>query len=151
MGIFHLGTDDYTIEVRATEQIRLFRGWDVHRLSLTFEVAASDEHTVDAPFLVSGSLWATGLSGSDGWIGDLHPSQGPVSLQPFTTTFTLAASVTKETLRGLEETRAGADLALRAYLTLTGVPERGRWPSASDNVSFRIPHATWSDQVAQLD
>ncbi|MGW6793157.1 hypothetical protein [Streptomyces chartreusis] len=151
MAIFRFGVNDYSVVVRAKQQVRLYQGWDVHRLTLTFDVTALDDYPADAPFLVSGSLWTSDTSGPARWIGVLHPSSGPISLKPFTTELILQTSVTDGVLRGLEERRAGATLQLRAHLTLTGLAESQRWPVASDNEAVDIPHTVWSEQLMQLD
>ncbi|MBK6017718.1 hypothetical protein [Streptomyces sp. MBT53] len=150
MANFQFGVNDYTISVRATQRVHLEQGWDGHRLTLTFEVSARDEYTVGAPFLVSGGLWTSDLPGSANWVGVLHLVAEPISLRPYATTITLGTTVTDRLLSGLEEARAGADLTLRAYLTLTALAETERWPSASDNEIIRIPDATWTEQLAQL-
>ncbi|MFD5013778.1 hypothetical protein [Streptomyces chartreusis] len=142
--------NDYTLDVRATNEANLHQGWDVHRLTLEFEVTARDEYPAKAPFLASGSLWASDLPGPERWIGSLHLSAGPFMLQPFKTRFTLETAVTDLMLRGLEKARAGGDLTLRAYLVLTGLRETQRWPAAADNEIIRIPHLAWSDQIARL-
>ncbi|MFD7879857.1 hypothetical protein ACFV5G_38245 [Streptomyces sp. NPDC059766] len=59
--------------------------------------------------------------------------------------------MTDQQLRGLEKTRAGNDLALRAELSLTALAETKHWPVADDQEIIRIPHATWSNALTQLD
>ncbi|WP_037671439.1 hypothetical protein [Streptomyces flaveolus] len=59
--------------------------------------------------------------------------------------------MTDRQLRGLEKTRAGADLSLRAALTLTALAEAKHWPVARSDEIIRIPHATWSNALIQLD
>lgn len=77
---------------------------------------------------------------------------GPIGLKSFGTMFTLETTVTDQQLRGLEKMRAGdADLTLRANLTLTALAEAKHWPVASDQEVIRIPHATWSNAITQLD
>ncbi|MGW4823530.1 hypothetical protein ACWEP4_32430 [Streptomyces sp. NPDC004227] len=150
MTSFRFGLSDYTVDIRATRH-NLFQGWDVHRLALTFEVTARGKYTEDAPFLVSGSLWTHELPGPASWIGSLNAPGGPIGLKPFTTTLKLETSLTDQQLRGLEKTRAGADLTLRADLTLTGLAETRQWPVATDQETIRIPHAEWSNSLTQLN
>ncbi|WP_331720307.1 hypothetical protein OG985_50245 (plasmid) [Streptomyces sp. NBC_00289] len=150
MANFRFGSNDYTVNIRTQHSASLLQGWGVHRLVLGFEVTAHDKYTEDAPFLVSGNLWTSDLPSPASWVGVLH-APGPIGLKPFTTTLTLETSVTDQQLRGLEKTRAGADLTLRADLTLTGLAERRHWPVASDSENIRIPHAAWSIQLAQVD
>jgi hypothetical protein len=151
MATFRFGVNDYSVAVRATQLVRLYQGWDAHRLTLSFEVTAFDDYPANAPFLVSGSLWTSDVPGPARWIGILTPVSEPISLKPFTTTLILQTSVTDRLLRGLEATRAGAALRLRANLTLTGLAESQRWPAASDDEVVDIPHEVWSDQLAQLE
>lgn len=150
MANFRFGSNDYTVNIRAQQHVNFFQGWDVHRLALTFEVTAHDKYTVDAPFLVSGNLWTHEMPGPASWVGVLH-APGPIGLKPFVTNLTLETTVTDQMLRGLEKTRAGADLTLRADLTLTGLAEEQHWPVASDQEIIRTPHATWSNALTQLD
>ncbi|NUK03231.1 hypothetical protein [Streptomyces lunaelactis] len=150
MANFRFGSNDYTVNIRAQQQVNFFQGWDVHRLALAFEVTAHDNYTVDAPFLVSGNLWTHEMPGPASWIGVLH-APGPIGLKSFGTMLTLETTVTDQLLRGLEKTRAGADLTLRADLTLTGLAETKHWPVATDQEIIRIPHATWSNALTQLD
>ncbi|MFD0068775.1 hypothetical protein [Streptomyces sp. NPDC056690] len=101
----------YNVNIQAQERVNFTMGWDVHRLALTFEVTAHGNYTEDAPFLVSGRLWAFDVPGPANWIGVLAPA-GPVALKPFATTLTMETTVTGDLLRGLEKARAGADCAL---------------------------------------
>ncbi len=59
--------------------------------------------------------------------------------------------MTDQQLRGLEKMRAGADLVLLADLTLTALADTKNWPVAQSQEIIRIPHATWSNALAQLD
>jgi hypothetical protein len=150
MANFQFGPNDYTVNIRAQQHVNFFQGWDVHRLALTFEVTAHGDFTVDAPFLVSGALWTHETPGPASWIGVLHTPR-PVGLKSFATNLTLETSVTDQQLRGLEKTRAGNDLALRAELSLTALAETKHWPVADDQEIIRVPHATWSNALTQLD
>ncbi|MGI5518670.1 hypothetical protein [Streptomyces sp. CA-106131] len=118
---------------------------------MTFEVTAHGGYTEDAPFLVSGRLWTHEMPSPASWIGVLHSTSGPIGLKSFGTMFMLETTVTDQQLRGLEKMRAGADLSLRAELTLTALAEAEHWPVACDQENIRIPHATWSNALAQLD
>jgi hypothetical protein len=140
----------YNVNIRAQERVHFTMGWDVHRLALTFEVTAHGTYTEDAPFLVSGRLWAFDVPGSANWLGILAPA-GPIALKPFATTLTMETTVTEAQLRGLEKARAGADLNLTAELTVTGLAETEHWPTAGAQEPVRIPHATWSNALIQLD
>ncbi|MFF4088840.1 hypothetical protein ACFYY9_18395 [Streptomyces nigra] len=151
MANFRFGSNDYTVNLRAQQHANLFQGWDVHRLALTFEVTAHGDYTEDAPFLVSGRLWTHEIPSPASWIGVLHSASGPIGLKPFSTTLTLETTVTDQQLRGLEKMRAGADLSLRAELTLTVLAEAKHWPVASEQEVIHIPHATWSNALVQLD
>jgi hypothetical protein len=148
MANFQFGSNDYGVNLRAQQNVTFFKGWDVHRLALTFEVTAHGNYTVDAPFLVSGTLWTHEIPG---WVGILHPTSGPIGLKSFATMLALETTVTDQQLRGLEKARAGADLSLRAQLTLTALAETKQWPIASDQEVIQIPHATWSNALTQLD
>ncbi|MET9588138.1 hypothetical protein ABZY10_34680 [Streptomyces sp. NPDC006539] len=140
----------YNVNLRAQDRVNFSMGWDVHRLALTFEVTAHGNYTVDAPFLVSGRLWAFDVQGPASWLGILAPA-GPIALKPFATTLTMETTVTETQLRGLEKARAGADLNLTADLTITGLAETKHWPVADAQEPVRIPHATWSNAITQLD
>ncbi|MEU3103894.1 hypothetical protein [Streptomyces griseoflavus] len=85
------------------------------------------------------------------WIGVLHTHSGPVGLKAFMQTLTLETTVTDQQLRGLEKLRAGADLSLRAQLTLTALEYAKHWPVVQDQEIIRIPHAAWSNALVQLD
>ncbi|MEU8852680.1 hypothetical protein AB0C70_42160 [Streptomyces sp. NPDC048564] len=151
MANFRFGSNDYGVDLRGQQHVNFFQGWDVHRLALTFEVTAHGDFTEDAPFLVSGRLWTHEMLSSASWIGVLHSSSGPIGLKPFGTMLTLETTVTDQQLRGVEKLRAGADLSLRAELSLTALAEAKHWPVASDQEVIRIPHATWSNALTQLD
>ncbi|MGY3206331.1 hypothetical protein [Streptomyces sp. TE5632] len=151
MANFRFGSNDYSVNLRAQQHANLFQGWDVHRLALTFEVTAHGDYTEDAPFLVSGRLWTHEMPSPASWIGVLHSVSGPIGLKSFSTMLALETTVTDQQLRGLEKMRAGADLSLRAELTLTALAETKHWPVASDQGVIRIPHATWSNALTQLD
>ncbi|MFE2738952.1 hypothetical protein [Streptomyces sp. NPDC059349] len=140
----------YNVNIQAQERVNFSMGWDVHRLALTFEVTAHGNYTEDAPFLVSGRLWAFDVPGPANWIGVLAPA-GPVALKPFATTLTMETTVTGDLLRGLEKARAGADFNLTAELTAAGLAETKHWPTTSAQEPVRIPHAAWSDAITQLD
>ncbi|MFF4874332.1 hypothetical protein [Streptomyces sp. NPDC000961] len=140
----------YSVGIRAQEYVNFNMGWDVHRLALSFEVTAHGNYTVDAPFLVSGRLWAFDAPGPASWIGILAPA-GPIALKPFATTLTMETTITETQLRGLEKARAGADLNLTAELTVTGLAETEHWPTTGSQERVRIPHATWSNAITQLD
>lgn len=150
MANFSFGSNDYSVNIRAQHNVNFIQGWDTHRLALTFEVTARGNYTVDAPFLVSGALWTHETPGPASWIGVLHTPR-PVGLKSFATNLTLETSVTDQQLRGLERTRAGNELALRADLSLTALTETKHWPVADDQEIIRIPHATWSNALTQLD
>ncbi|GHI10424.1 hypothetical protein AQI88_38755 [Streptomyces cellostaticus] len=150
MANFSFGSNDYSVNIRAQHNVNFIPGWDTHRLALTFEVTARGNYTVDAPFLVSGTLWAHETPGPASWIGVLHTPR-PVGLKSFAANLTLETSVTDQQLRGLERTRAGNDLALRAELSLTALTETKHWPVADDQEIIRVPHATWSNALTQLD
>ena len=47
--------------------------------------------------------------------------------------------------------RTGADLSLRADLTLTAPADAKRWPVAQSQEIVRIPHAMWSNAPIQFD
>ncbi|MER5980651.1 hypothetical protein ABT142_29755 [Streptomyces sp. NPDC001857] len=151
MANFRFGSNDYGVNLRAQQHVNVFQGWDVHRLALSFEVTAHGDFTEDAPFLVSGRLWTHEMPSSASWIGVLHSSSGPIGLKPFGTMLTLETTVTDQQLRGVEKLRAGADLSLRAELTLTALAEAKHWPVASDQEVIRVPHAAWSNALTQLD
>lgn len=151
MANFRFGSNDYTVNIRAQQQVNFLQGWDTHRLVLSFEVTAHDNYTVDAPFLVSGTLWTQDMPGPASWVGVLHATSGPIGLKSFGTMLTLETTVTDQQLRGLEKMRAGADLTLRAELTLTALAETEHWPAATSQEVIRIPHATWSNALTQLD
>ncbi|WUT01649.1 hypothetical protein OHA46_33365 (plasmid) [Streptomyces sp. NBC_00708] len=151
MANFWFGSNDYGVNLRAQQHVNVFQGWDIHRLALAFEVTAQGNFTEDAPFLVSGRLWTHEMPSSASWIGVLHSASGPIGLKPFGTMLTLETTVTDQQMRGLEKLRAGADLVLRAELTLTALAETKHWPVASDQDVIRIPHATWSNALTQLD
>ncbi|MFJ8803077.1 hypothetical protein [Streptomyces sp. NPDC102487] len=151
MANFRFGMSDYSVNIRATQQVDLRQGWDGHRLALTFEVNAQDDYVVNSTFLISGSLWTSGLPGPRSWIGDLHPASEPIRLKTYSTTVILGTTVTDRLLRRIETARAGVELTLRAYLTLTGLTETQHWPSASGNEMIRIPDNVWRKQLAQLD
>ncbi|MFE3865505.1 hypothetical protein ACFXPT_34520 [Streptomyces goshikiensis] len=140
----------YNVNMRAQEHVNFSMGWDVHRLALTFEVTAHGNYTEDAPFLVSGRLWAFDVPGPANWIGVLAPA-GPIALKPFATMLTMETTVTEAQLRGLEKARAGADLNLTAELTVTGLAETEHWPTTGSQEPVRISHATWSNAITQLD
>ena len=53
-----------------------------------------------------------------------------------------------EVERGL---RIDLALALRAELSLTALAETKHWPVADDQEIIRVPHATWSNALTQLD
>ncbi|MEV5049334.1 hypothetical protein AB0N20_33290 [Streptomyces griseoincarnatus] len=150
MANFQFGPNDYSVNIRAQREVNFTPGWDAHRLALTFEVTALGNYTVDAPFLVSGTLWADELPGPGSWIGALHATR-PIGLKSFATNLTLETSMTDQQLRGLEKARASTDLALRAQLTLTALAETKHWPVADDQEVIRIPHATWSNALTQFD
>ncbi|WP_055591559.1 hypothetical protein [Streptomyces hirsutus] len=151
MANFQYGFNDFNVDFRAQQNVTFTQGWDVHRLALTFEVTARGDYAVDAPFLVSGSLWTYEMPSPASWIGVLHAPSGPVGLKAFMQTLTLETTVTDQQLRGLEKLRAGADLSLRAQLTLTALEYAKHWPVAQDQEVIRIPHATWSNALVQLD
>ncbi|MFD8384944.1 hypothetical protein ACFV2X_41570 [Streptomyces sp. NPDC059679] len=151
MADFQFGMRDYSVDVQAQHNVTFTQGWDVHRLALTFEVTVRGNYTVDAPFLVSGDLWVHEMPNPASYIGSLHAPTGPVGLKPFKTQLTLETTVTDRQLRGLEKLRAGADLVLRAQLALTALAETKHWPVAQDQEIIRIPHATWSNALTQLD
>ncbi|MER6444149.1 hypothetical protein ACFV0H_33270 [Streptomyces erythrochromogenes] len=151
MANFQFGSNSYNINIRAQQHVNLYQGWDVHRLALTFEVHPHGGYAEDAPYLVSGSLWTHDMPSPASWIGDLHAASGPIGLKPFGTVLTLHTTVTDQQLRGLEKMRAGTDLVLRADLTLTALAEAKTWPVASGQEVIRIPHAAWSNAIAQLD
>lgn len=140
----------YNVNIRAQERVNLHPGWDSHRLALTFEVTAHGSYTKDAPFLVTGRLWAFDVPGPANWLSILAPA-GPIALKPFATTLTMEATVTETQLRGLEKARAGADLNLTAELTVTSLAEAERWPADTAQEPVRIPHAAWSNAITQLD
>ncbi|WP_218042469.1 hypothetical protein [Streptomyces chartreusis] len=142
---------DYSVDVQAQHNVTLTPGWDVHRLALTFEVTGRGNYTVDAPFLASGDLWVHEMPNPASYIGALHAPKGPVGLKPFKMQLVLETTVTDRQLRGLEKLRAGADLVLRAQLSLTALTETKHWPVAQDQEIIRIPHATWSNALSQLD
>ncbi|MGW3990916.1 hypothetical protein [Streptomyces sp. NPDC004830] len=148
---FPFGMNDYSVDVQAQHNVTFTPGWDVHRLALTFEVTARGNYTVDAPFLISGSLSVHDMPNPASYIGPLHAPTGPVALKPYKNQITLETTVTDRQLRGLEKTRAGADLSLRAALTLTALAETKHWPVARSDEIIRIPHATWSNALIQLD
>ncbi|WP_328760654.1 hypothetical protein [Streptomyces sp. NBC_00271] len=150
MANFAFGSNDYSVNIRAQHNVNFFPGWDTHRLALTFEVTGLGNYTVDAPFLVSGTLWAHETPGPASWIGVLHTPR-PIGLKSFATSLTLETSVTDRQLHGLEKTRAGNDLTLRAELSLTALAETKHWPVADDQEIIRVPHATWSNALTQLD
>ncbi|MFF7717660.1 hypothetical protein [Streptomyces sp. NPDC007988] len=141
----------YNVNMRAQEHVNFSMGWAAHRLALTFEVTAHGQFTEDAPFLVGGRLWAFDVPGPANWLGTLAPAGAPIGLKPFATTLTMETTVTEDQLRGLEKGRAGADLNLTAELTVTGLAETKHWPTTSAQEPVRIPHATWSDAITQLD
>lgn len=151
MADFPFGMNDYSVGVQAQQTVTFTPGWDVHRLVLTFAVTGRGNYTVDAPFLVSGDLWVHDMPNPASYIGTLHAPRGPVGLKPFTMQFTLETTVMDRQLRGLEKARAGADLSLRADLALTALAEAKHWPVAQDQEFIRIPHATWSNALTQLD
>ncbi|MER6374428.1 hypothetical protein ABT255_40085 [Streptomyces mirabilis] len=151
MADFQFGMRDYSVDVQAQHNVTFTPGWDVHRLALTFEVTARGNYTEDAPFLVSGSLWTHELPNPASYIGVLHAPTGPVGLKPFKRHLSLETTVTDRQLRGLEKARASADLSLRADLTLTALADAKNWPVAHDQEIIRIPHATWSNALTQLD
>ncbi|MCX4657439.1 hypothetical protein AB0N79_33800 [Streptomyces microflavus] len=151
MANFRFGSNDYGVNLRAQQNVNVFQGWDVHRLALTFEVTADGDFTENAPFLVSGRLWTHEMPSSASWIGVLHSSSGPIGLKPYGTMLTLETTVTDQQMRGLEKLRAAADLSLRAELSLTALSEAKHWPVACDQEVIRIPHATWSNALTQLD
>jgi hypothetical protein len=99
----------YGLNVRAQQNVSLSLGWDVHRLALHFEVTAHGTYTVDAPFLVSGNLWAFDVLGPASWIGTLQASS-PIGLKAFSTTLIMQTTITEAQLGGLEKARAGSDL-----------------------------------------
>ncbi|MEV8547703.1 hypothetical protein [Streptomyces sp. NPDC051572] len=148
---FQFGMNDYGVTVQAQHNVNFTQGWDVHRLALSFEVTARGNYTVDAPFLVSGSLWVHDMPNPASYIGPLHAPTGPVGLKPFKKNLTLETTVTDRQLRGLEKARAGADLNLRAELALTALADAKNWPVAESQEIIRIPHATWSNALTQLD
>ncbi|MFD5661432.1 hypothetical protein [Streptomyces hirsutus] len=129
MANFQYGFNDFNVDFRAQQNVTFTQGWDVHRLALTFEVTARGDYAVDAPFLVSGSLWTHEMPSPASWIGVLHAPSGPVGLKAFMQTLTLETTVTDQQLRGLEKLRAGADLSLRAQLTLTALEYASTGPS----------------------
>ncbi|GGS81083.1 hypothetical protein GCM10010222_22970 [Streptomyces tanashiensis] len=151
MANFQFGPNGYNVNIRAQPYVNFFPGWDVHRLALSFEVHPHGDYAEDAPFLVSGTLWTHDMPNPASWIGVLHATSGPIGLKSFGTMLTLETVVTDQQLRGLEKMRAGADLTLRANLTLTALAEVKRWPVASDQEVIRIQHATWSDAITQLN
>ncbi|MFF7656539.1 hypothetical protein ACFZCY_43105 [Streptomyces sp. NPDC007983] len=63
----------------------------------------------------------------------------------------METTLTEVQLRGLEKARAGADLNLTAELTITGLAETKHWPTTGAQEPVRIPHATWSNAITQLD
>ncbi|MEU1502187.1 hypothetical protein [Streptomyces sp. NPDC005732] len=148
---FQFGLNDYGVGVEAQHGVDFTQGWDVHRLALSFEVTARGNYTVDAPFLVSGDLWVHDMPNPASYIGPLHAPKGPVGLKAFKMNLTLETTVTDRQLRGLEKARAGADLNLRAQLALTALAEAKHWPVAQSQEIIRIPHATWSNALSQLD
>ena len=150
-GQLPIRTNGYNVNIRAQPYVNFFPGWDVHRLALSFEVHPHGDYAEDAPFLVSGTLWTHDMPNPASWIGVLHAASGPIGLKSFGTMLTLETIVTDQQLRGLEKMRAGADLTLRANLTLTALAEAKHWPVASDQEVIRIPHATWSNAITQLD
>jgi hypothetical protein len=105
----------YSVNIRAQERVNFSMGWNAHRIAFTFEVTTHGDYTQDAPFLVSGRLWAFDLPGPANWLGVLAAT-GPIALKPFATTLTMETVVTEAQLRGLEKARAGADLNLTAAL-----------------------------------
>ncbi|MGW2892615.1 hypothetical protein ACWDDN_46450 [Streptomyces griseoruber] len=151
MADFQFGMNDYSVGVQAQQAVTFTPGWDVHRLALTFEVTARGNYTVDAPFLASGDLWVHDMPNPASYIGALHAPKGPVGLKPFKMQLVLETTVTDRQLRGLEKLRAGADRVLRAQLSLTALTETKHWPVAQDQEIIRIPHATWSSALTQLD
>lgn len=151
MANFQFGSNSYNVNIRAQQHVNFYRGWDVHRLALTFEVHPHGDYAEDAPFFVSGTLWTHDMPTPASWVGVLHATSGPIGLKSFGTMLTLETTVTDQQLRGLEKMRAGADLTLRADLTLTALTETKSWPVASDQEVIRIPHATWSNAITQLD
>ncbi|MFE9679543.1 hypothetical protein ACFYO5_36480 [Streptomyces sp. NPDC006259] len=151
MADFQFGMNDYSVGVQAQQTVTFTPGWDVHRLVLTFDVTGRGNYTVDTPFLVSGDLWVHDMPNPASYIGPLHAPKGPVGLKPYTRDLTLETTVTDRQLRGLEKLRAGADMSLRAHLALTGLAEAKHWPVAQDQEIIRIPHATWSNALTQLD
>ncbi|WP_406429205.1 hypothetical protein [Streptomyces sp. NBC_00147] len=151
MADFQFGTRDYSVDVQAQHHVNFTQGWDVHRLALLFEVTARGDYTGDAPFLVSGSLSTHDMPNPASYIGVLHAPTGPLGLKPFTTQLVLETAVTDRQLRGLEKLRAGADMCLRADLTLTALADVKNWPVARGQEIIRIPHATWSNALTQLD
>ncbi|MET9077920.1 hypothetical protein ABZX95_38555 [Streptomyces sp. NPDC004232] len=151
MADFPFGMNDYSVDVQAQHNATFTQGWDVHRLALTFEVTARGNYTVDAPFLVSGSLWVHEIPSPASYIGALHAPTGPIGLKAYKTHLTLETTVTDRQLRGLEKARAGADLTLRAELALTALADAKYWPVARSQEIIRIPHATWSNALTQLD
>lgn len=151
MADFQFGMNDYSVGVQAQQAVTFTPGWDVHRLALTFEVTGRGKYTVDAPFLASGDLWVHEMPNPASYIGALHAPKGPVGLKPFKMQLVLETTVTDRQLRGLEKLRAGADLVLRAQLSLTALTETKHWPVAQDQEIIRIPHATWSNALTQLD
>ncbi|WP_327692403.1 hypothetical protein [Streptomyces sp. NBC_00459] len=148
---FSFGMNDYSVDVQAQHDVTFSQGWDVHRLALAFEVTARGNYTVDAPFLVSGSLSTHEMPNPASYIGVLHAPKGPVGLRPFKKHLTLETTVTDQQLRGLEKMRAGADLVLLADLTLTALADPKNWPVAQGQEIIRIPHAKWSNTLTQLD
>lgn len=151
MANFRFGSNDYTVNVQAQPCPSFIQGWDIHRLALTFVVRPDGNYVEDAPFLVSGTLWTHEMPGPATWIGTLGSAAGPVGLKSFGTMLTLETSMTVQQLRGLEKMRAGADLSLRANLTLTALAETEHWPVAHDQEIIRLPHAAWSNALTQLD
>ncbi|QOV33281.1 hypothetical protein IM697_23875 [Streptomyces ferrugineus] len=151
MADFQFGMNDYSVGVQAQQTVTFTPGWDVHRLALTFEVTGRGNYTVDAPFLAAGDLWVHEMPNPASYIGALHAPKGPVALKSFKTELVLETAVTDRQLRGLEKLRAGADLVLRANLALTALAEPKHWPVAQDQEVIRIPHATWSNALTQLD
>ncbi|MGM0361728.1 hypothetical protein ACNFRX_17175 [Streptomyces griseoaurantiacus] len=151
MADFQFGMNDYSVGVQAQQAVTFTPGWDVHRLALTFEVTGRGNYTVDAPFLASGDLWVHDMPSPASYIGALHAPKGPVGLKPFKMQLVLETTVTDRQLRGLEKLRAGADLSLCAKLNLTALAETKHWPVAQDQEIIRIPHATWSNALTQLD
>ncbi|MEV2231876.1 hypothetical protein AB0H69_25380 [Streptomyces phaeochromogenes] len=147
MALFKFGINDYTINVDATGQIEFSSGWGVHRLSFIFKVTARDDYVTNAPFSISGDLWASGIPGSERWIGNLASSH-LIRLKSFETIANLAVPVTDVQIAEIDRMRAGGDVEMRAFLTLTGLAE-DQFPSASNNEVLRIPRATWSKRVAQ--